>query len=177
MLCICSGAATRFHWTKNKNYEILLLLACFVMSFHTCIDWISVHTTIEPRWSPMVACHYDGDIDDRMGGCALARDVRAVGPERELYEACKSDVRWMAYSKLRWIHARCAIRKASIRASSPSGPSLTASAIRIALASGLLRKFTRMHSAHLPSTAHRRASAQARRSPRTICICGCGIVP
>ena len=130
----------------NNNYEIFLLLACFVMSFHTCIDWISVHTTIEPRWSPMVACHYDGDIDDRMGGCALARDVRAVGPERELYEACKSDVRWMAYSKLRWIHARCAIRKASIRASSPSGPSLTASAIRIAHTSGLLCKFTRMHS-------------------------------
>ena len=101
----------------------------------------------------------------------MARVVRAVGPELELYEACKSDVRWMAASKARWIHLRCAIRKARIRTSSPSGPSLTASAIRIAHSSGLLRKSTRMHSAHLPSTAHRRASAQARRPPRTIFIC------
>ena len=31
-----------FIWQKNKTYEIILLLVCIDMIFHTRIDWISV---------------------------------------------------------------------------------------------------------------------------------------
>ena len=67
---------------------------------------------------------------------------------------------------------RCAIRSARISVG-PSAPTRAGSSIRIARISVLCIWCTRMHLPHLPSTAHRRASAQARRPPRTICICGC----
>ena len=86
-------------------------------------------------------------IDDRM----------RIGAGRQScnrpYEACTYDVR-----DVRWMDVRYAMNHVNaeglVGIGGLPGPS-----------------HTRTTSAHFPSTAHRRASAQARRPPRTYSIC------
>ena len=60
---------------KNRNYEIILLLACIDTIFHTRIDWITKsRTSSEPRWSSMVA----------MNACIRANGVQARPPKAAL---------------------------------------------------------------------------------------------